>query len=209
MGSFAKRTALKRVAKLLSLPQALIQKLIEEIARDECQIDETARLLRECSMVNLMGSKESIQVGPHTMVRGECRVYNPSGCIRIGSHCYIGDYSRIWSSVGVTIGDRVAISHSVNIHDNDAHPIEPKKRHLQLQKVLYASSNPMEGVSMAQITIEDDVWIGFGASILKGVRIGRGAIVGACAVVTKDVAPYSIVAGNPARRVGMIEGVEV
>ena len=51
------------------------------------------------------------------------------------------------------------------------------------------------------ITIEDDVWIGSRAIILKGVTIGRGSIVGAGAVVTKSTPPYSIVAGNPAKMV--------
>jgi galactoside O-acetyltransferase len=47
--------------------------------------------------------------------------------------------------------------------------------------------------------IQDKVWIGFGASILKGVTVGEGAVIGAQAVVTRDVAPYTVVAGNPAR----------
>jgi serine acetyltransferase len=54
-----------------------------------------------------------------------------------------------------------------------------------------------------EVTVEADVWIGYGAMVLTGVRIGRGAIVAAGSTVTKDVAPYSIVAGTPARKVGM------
>jgi len=53
--------------------------------------------------------------------------------------------------------------------------------------------------SFVPIVIEDDVWIGANATILKGVRISRGSIVGSGAVVTKDVPPYSIVGGNPAK----------
>jgi acetyltransferase-like isoleucine patch superfamily enzyme len=53
--------------------------------------------------------------------------------------------------------------------------------------------------SKASIAIEDDVWIGANAVILPGVTIGRGAVIGAGSVVTKDVAPYTICAGNPAR----------
>ncbi len=50
--------------------------------------------------------------------------------------------------------------------------------------------------------VGDDVWVGFGAIVLSGVRIGRGAIIAAGSVVTKDVEPYAIVAGNPAVKVG-------
>jgi acetyltransferase-like isoleucine patch superfamily enzyme len=52
------------------------------------------------------------------------------------------------------------------------------------------------------VTIGDRVWIGFRAIVLPGVSIGEGAIVGACSIVTKDIAPFTIVAGNPARAIG-------
>ena len=61
----------------------------------------------------------------------------------------------------------------------------------------------LTGVEEAPIVIEDDAWIGFGSAIMKGVTIGRGAIVGACSVVTNDVPPYTMVAGNPARHIGV------
>jgi acetyltransferase-like isoleucine patch superfamily enzyme len=54
-----------------------------------------------------------------------------------------------------------------------------------------------------QILIGDDVWIGYGAIVLSGVEIGRGAVIGAGAVVTHDVKPYAIVGGNPARLIGL------
>ena len=57
----------------------------------------------------------------------------------------------------------------------------------------------VQGVSTSRVTIEDDVWIGIRAIILPGVRIGKGSIVGAGAVVTQDVPPYSIVGGVPAK----------
>jgi maltose O-acetyltransferase len=56
-----------------------------------------------------------------------------------------------------------------------------------------------QGYTHAPIKIEDDVWVGFQAIILPGVTIGRGSIVGAGAVVTKDVPPYTVVVGVPAR----------
>jgi acetyltransferase-like isoleucine patch superfamily enzyme len=56
------------------------------------------------------------------------------------------------------------------------------------------------------VIIEDDVWIGTRCMILKGVTIGRGSVVGAGSVVRRDVPPYSLMAGNPARRVASIDG---
>jgi maltose O-acetyltransferase len=60
----------------------------------------------------------------------------------------------------------------------------------------------MDDLPSAPITIEDDAWLGFNSVVLRGVTIGAGAIVGAASVVTKDVMPFSVVAGNPARIVG-------
>jgi acetyltransferase-like isoleucine patch superfamily enzyme len=62
--------------------------------------------------------------------------------------------------------------------------------------------NQLDDVASKPVLIEDDVWIGFGAAVLKGVTVGRGAVVAARSVVTKDVPPYSVVAGNPAHPIG-------
>jgi acetyltransferase-like isoleucine patch superfamily enzyme len=60
-----------------------------------------------------------------------------------------------------------------------------------------------EDIASSPIIIEDDAWIGFGSAIFKGVTVGKGAVVAAMSVVTKDVAPYTVVAGNPARQIGV------
>ena len=54
-------------------------------------------------------------------------------------------------------------------------------------------------ISRGPVVIEDDVWIGYGATVLSGVHIGQGAVIGACALVTSDVPPYAIVGGTPAK----------
>jgi acetyltransferase-like isoleucine patch superfamily enzyme len=130
-------------------------------------------------------------------------VSSPGGTIKIGSYCYIGDHTRIWSAIGVTIGDQVLISHSVNIHDNDSHSRSASRRHRQAVKIFAGCDLDMSDVSMAPIVIEDDVWIGFNAVIMKGVTIGKGAVIGAATMITKDVPPYAIMVGNPARQVGV------
>ncbi len=76
-------------------------------------------------------------------------------------------------------------------------------------KVKYLHSVLFEGVSKGDIIVEDDVWIGYGAIILSGVHIGQGAVVAAGSVVTRDVPPYTIVGGVPARTIKKRFGDEV
>lgn len=141
----------------------------------------------------------AIQVGACSHLRGELLTYWNGGRIEIGSHCYIGEGSRIWSQASVRIGNDVLISHLVDIHDSDGHPIDAGERVRDSRYLLEGKGylTPTKTQS-APVVIGDRVWIGFKASILKGVSIGEGAIVAAGAVVTKDVPPYTVVAGNPA-----------
>jgi acetyltransferase-like isoleucine patch superfamily enzyme len=95
----------------------------------------------------------------------------------------------------ITIGNRVLIGAGALIIDTDAHPLSPQDR---------ANGLPP---STAPIIIEDDVFIGARAIILKGVHIGRGAVVGAGSVVVKDVAEMTIIGGNPAKLIGRVTTV--
>ena len=204
MRTIRKGHILRLLARVLALPQRIREKLDESIKREACAADRTALLLPECSIINFGTDRERIHIGAHSISRGEFRVISTAGSIRIGSYCYIGDHTRIWSCTGVTIGDRVLIAHGVNIHDNDAHPASASERHKQTIDICYNGKYPLKDVGMSPVVIEDDAWVGFNASILKGVRIGRGAIIGACSVVTKDVPPLAIMVGNPARQVGTV-----
>ena len=96
------------------------------------------------------------------------------------------------------------ISHGVNVHDTVSHSLSAASRHHHFIDIL-TTGHPRtfdDLPAQAPIVIEDDAWLGFNSTVLKGVTIGRGAVVGACAVVTKNVEPFSVVAGNPARVVG-------
>jgi acetyltransferase-like isoleucine patch superfamily enzyme len=140
-----------------------------------------------------------INIGKHTRIRGELFCFAHGGAIDIGSWCFIGEQSRVWSAKRISIGDRVLIAHSVNIHDTISHPILARER-FEHTKAIITDGHP-ENVDFdsAEVSICDDVWIGFGATVLRGVTIGRGAIIGAATIITKDVPAWSIVAGNPAR----------
>lgn len=93
----------------------------------------------------------------------------------------------------ISIGDRVWVGANAIITDTDFHPLDPKKR----QALPLAAKT-------APVTIEDDVFVGMSALILKGVTIGAGSVVAAGCVVARDVPPRTVVAGNPARVVGEV-----
>jgi len=149
-----------------------------------------------------------IQIGAHCHIRGSLVILGQAGRISMGTHCFVGSGTRIWSQLSVRIGNRVLISHGVDIHDSNAHPVEPARRGEEAVRRLQMRLEPnWDLVKCAAVVVEDDAWIGFKASIMKGVTIGAGAIVAAGAVVAHDVAPGSVVAGNPARVVRSNNGV--
>lgn len=127
-------------------------------------------------------------------MRGRLLTYGHGGQIKIGDWCYVGINSEIWSMNSITIGNRVLIAHNVNIHDGTAHSLNADERHAHYQHILAQGhpKTPPPGVFSAPIVIEDDVWISFGVTILKGVRIGRGSVIAAGAVVTEDVPPGTL-----------------
>jgi acetyltransferase-like isoleucine patch superfamily enzyme len=110
--------------------------------------------------------------------------------LTIGSHVTIGYGNEINVARHVVIGDHVRIATGVSIFDNNSHPVDPERRRANVK---------MELQDTAPVIIQDDVWIGMNTLILKGVVIGEGAVVAAGSVVTKDVPPRTVVAGNPAR----------
>ncbi len=149
------------------------------------------------------GSARAIIIGAHSRIHGQLLVLAYGGAIRIGEYCFLSEDSRILSSASVPIGNRILISHGADIHDNNSHSLYAQRRHEHFKTIL-SSGHPttLEDVPSAPIFIEDDVWIGFMCTILKGVRVGKGAVIGAGTVVTRDVEPYTIIAGNPPRVIG-------
>lgn len=114
-----------------------------------------------------------------------------SPLLEIGDHTILGDDCHITCINHVKIGNNVLVGRKVLISDN-AHG-EVNFSQLQISPV----KRPL--YSRGMVAIEDDVWIGEMVCVLPGVRIGKGAVVAAGAVVTKDVPPYSLVAGVPAK----------
>ncbi|MBF7012792.1 DapH/DapD/GlmU-related protein [Novosphingobium resinovorum] len=190
----------------LTVPIGVSRKILRQwrasAKRRRCIADPLAVLHDPCR-INNHREREAIQIGRGTHVLATLQTLPHGGAITIGQDAYLGENSYIWSSQSIRIGDRVLISHGVNIHDNISHPISAKARHKHFTGMVSGEDfSQLEGVSSAPIDIGDDAWIGFNATILKGVTIGRGAIVGASTLVTCDVPDWVIVAGNPARIIG-------
>lgn len=110
--------------------------------------------------------------------------------LEIGDDTFVGHTCAFSVGRSVRIGNHCLLAGGVQVFDMDGHPVDADERRV---------GKPTPPETIAPVVIGDDVWIGTGAVILKGVRIGDRAIVGARSVVTKDVPADTIVAGNPAR----------
>jgi len=109
------------------------------------------------------------------------------GRVEIGSHTYVGPYTCIAGPGTVEVGRNCLIASQCGIYANQ-HNFNDLQRSIRDQGITYHG-----------IEIEDDCWLGCGVKVLDGVRIGRGSIVGAGAVVTKDIPSYAIAVGVPAK----------
>lgn len=144
--------------------------------------------------------RDAITIGINCVVEGELMLFRHGGNISIGSDCYIGPGTRIWSAKQITIGNRVLISYGVSIHDNISHPMDPVLRHEDFKHIFFKGGF-QENIDLKEesVSIGDDAWIGFNTIILKGVAIGKGAVIGAGSVITEDVPDNAVVVGNPQR----------
>ena len=152
----------------------------------------TDLIIEDYAEVNCLSSKKII-LGNRVSI-GKFAIIRPSNSyggeigegLKIGSNSNIGPYSYIGCSVYIEIGDNVMISPRVSIYAEN--------------HVFNSTAIPMkqQGVNKQFVIIGDDCWIAANSIILAGVTIGKGSVVAAGSVVTKDVPPYSVVAGVPA-----------
>ena len=158
------------------------------------------------SYPDLIVGKRHICIGDNTIIGKHIQLtawekhngvlFNPT--IRIGSNSQLGSYNHITAVNSIEIGNGVLTGKFVTISDN-SHGVPGDLSDCDLSPI-----NRM-AFSKGAVIIEDNVWIGDKATILANVRIGKGSIIGANAVVTKDVPPYSIACGNPAKIIKQIK----
>ena len=162
--------------------------------------EKVKRLFRRYNLSTEMGERKTIlrqlvgHIGQNSYI--EPPFYCSYGQnIHLGDNVYLNFMCTVLDNNVVHIGHNVMIGPLVQIY-TAAHPIQAEPR--------------IEGREVAKpIVIEDNVWVGGGAILLPGVRIGRNAVVGAGAVVSRDVLANTVVAGNPARVIREIEQGEL
>lgn len=152
------------------------------------------------NVVNMGGNKMDIKIGENTHIRGELLTFKYGGRIFLGENCFLGENSKIWSGESILIGNDVLISHNVNIMDSSAHEIDFLERSDSFKSLLINGFPSEKGsILTSPIVIENNVWINFNTIILRGVTIGKGSIIAAGSVVTKDIPPFVLAGGNPCK----------
>lgn len=143
---------------------------------------------------------DAVVLGNHVSCYAGC-----SFAIGANGRCKVGDFTLLNGAIimaedRIEIGSHCMVSWNVGIADSDFHPLEPAQRLIDAKALApYYKDRPARPkLHTAPVIISDNVWIGMNATILKGVTIGENSVVAAGSVVTKSVAPNTVVAGNPA-----------
>jgi len=142
-----------------------------------------------------------VRIGAQTIVH--CRIdFDGPGLVTIGNRCYVGA-SHLVCRAAITIGDDTIVSWGVTIVDHDSHALQWRDR--QHDVVDWANGEKRwDSVKIDAVELGARVWVGFGATILKGVTVGDGSVIAAQSVVTADIPPNVLAAGVPARIVRQI-----
>jgi len=158
--------------------------------------------VRQFLVRNRSGDRERVRIGNFCNLNGSI-VCDQDGHVTVGDYVYMSSRTVVRAVHRVTIGSHCMFGPETIVWDTDSHPLSRAKRHAQAELIPSQLIDPREA-NGGPIEIGNDVWICFGALILGEVKIGDGAIVAARCVVTRDVAPMTIVAGIPNRVVGAV-----
>ncbi len=145
----------------------------------------------------LKGKNGNLTIGDNCIVQSRISFDSPYAKVEIGDGSYVGS-SHLVCHTKINIGSDVIISWGVTIFDHDSHSLSMTVRKKDVSQWINGVKD-WSDISIAPVSIESGVWIGYGSTILKGVQIGAGSVIAAKSVVTRNVPPNTLVAGNPAR----------
>jgi acetyltransferase-like isoleucine patch superfamily enzyme/ubiquinone/menaquinone biosynthesis C-methylase UbiE len=141
-------------------------------------------------------------VGDNSLIEGQILFDKEDATVIIGDRSFIGG-SRLVCAQEISVGDDVLIAWGCTIVDHNSHSIHWEERKNDVMNWAQGKKD-WTHVITAPVKIGNKAWIGFNTIIMKGITIGEGAVIGAGSVVTKDVPPYTVVAGNPAKIIKQI-----
>ena len=146
----------------------------------------------------------ALVVGRHGTLDGVHFALGENAYVEIGDYCCFSN-AVLLCELELRIGNYVVIGWNATIADTDFHPLSPAQRIADAVACSpLGKGRRRPPIAAKTVVIEDDVWIGPGATILKGVRIGTGSFIEPGALVTRDVPPRSRVMGNPAQVIGTV-----
>lgn len=148
--------------------------------------------------VHWIQGKGDINLGDNVLLTGKCSIkfaarYTDRPVLNMGNNVDISNGCSFVVGKEISIGNNCMLGGNVTVRDSSGHPVDYEQR---------KAGTALDAESVQPVRIEDDVWIGAGAVINQGVTVGTGSVVAGNAIVATNVAPYAIVAGNPARKVG-------
>lgn len=158
-------------------------------------------------------NRNYISIGEKGLIRAQFVFESHTGSVHIGNNVHIGGAQFI-SKTNITVEDDVTMAWGITVYDHNSHSVywaERKNDNKQCYEDYLAHNGKnilhkdWSAVVTKPVIIKSKVWIGFNVTILKGVTIGEGAVIGACSVVTKDVPAWAVVAGNPAKVVKYLQ----
>lgn len=153
--------------------------------------------------------KDKVKIGNDSMLNCNIIFESDKGSVEIGDRCFINGGTNIISRSKIVFGNDVTVAFGCTFYDHNAHSLDWKERakdiKLQLENykkwggVNSTKNKNWNVVKSKPIVVCDKAWIGMNCTILNGVTIGEGAVVGACSVVRENVEPWTVVSGNPAK----------
>lgn len=207
------RPLLRRVARLLGPADSDANQDTWQVLRDHVSLHPSVMVGPGSSVaINNLPTEPRVclTIDEDSHVFSRFVLLRPQASIRVGKRCQLGS-SQLVSAASIAVGDDVIMAWGCTVLDSDNHSVYWDERQFDVMRCRkdyvetggadIARSHDWSVVEMAPVTIGDKAWIGFGVTILKGVNIGEGAVIGAGSVVTSDVQPWHIAAGNPCRHI--------